>query len=357
MGVKQSCGLLLRNGTGLPSLVCFCAGSYCPASIPICTMTSSARPLDLTWDEPLPHALTRTLTYLSPPASSTQCAVIALHGRGDNARDFADAFVPHLRAFFGPHLCEQVGESNPSPSPNGESQGLNISLRVLEARDGIWFGTHNRKSSSPSNRVSCPVLLTDSNGDPAKGDADLDFQGPYVHSSLLRLRTEIEALNSVGIPNSRIVLVGFSQGAILVNAYLLRAIALSSNSSSRDRLPLPGYFLGWAGTTFSFEVSFPTPAWPTWSSPPDQIAAGTQEGKGVKKVQQVWSHNQCGSSDRYFSQSDIEAVAKRIQEAGDRSVGVRVRATAEMEAGAHSVLPGMMAKLIQMIQMAAALPS
>lgn len=105
------------------------------------------RPLDLTWDAPLPHALTRTRTYLSTPSSSTQVAIIAIHGRGDNARDFAEAFVPHLRSYFGPHLLGEVEEkdSPAADSKNDGEKGLKITLRALEARDGIWFGSHTRK--------------------------------------------------------------------------------------------------------------------------------------------------------------------------------------------------------------------
>ncbi|SPO28381.1 uncharacterized protein UTRI_04778 [Ustilago trichophora] len=246
------------------------------------------RPLDLTWDAPLPHALTRTRTYLSVPSSSTQVAIIAIHGRGDNARDFAEAFVPHLRSYFGSHLLGEVDEED-SPAVDSKSdgeKGLKITLRALEARDGIWFGTHTPKSED-----------------------DLAFQGPYVHSSLLKLQDEIESLHRMGIPHSKTVLVGFSQGAIIVNSYLLRALQLLPLSKHvkvengelvNSPLPIPANILGWA-----------------------------------------------------------EAVSSEISKAGERvtkacSGLLVVKSSVEMERGAHSVLPGMIAKLIQMVQAAAA---
>ncbi|SPO29487.1 uncharacterized protein UTRI_04778_B [Ustilago trichophora] len=308
------------------------------------------RPLDITWDAPLPHALTRTRTYLSTPSSSTQVAIIAVHGRGDNARDFAEAFVPHLRSYFGPHLLGEVEEDSSTADSDGEEEkGLKITLRALEARDGIWFGSHTPKTED-----------------------DLAFQGPYAHSSLLELRDEIESLHRIGLPHSKIVLVGFSQGAIIVNSYLLRALQLLCLSKHvkmehgelvNSPLPIPAYMLGWAGTCFNFETTFPQPGWPRFPTPSTPTSPHSHPEKRHKVEQEaagytVWCHQQCGSSDRYFAQSDIEAVSSEISKAGERATQacsglVVVKSTAEMERGAHSILPGMIAKLIQMVQAAA----
>lgn len=192
------------------------------------------RPLDLSWEDPLPHALTSTRTYLSRPSSSTQVAIIALHGRGDNARDFAETFVPHLQSFFGSHL---FGEIDGNADVDAEDPtGVRVTLRALEAMDGIWFGTHTRKSRAALAPSMCSVADKNRFNTTAKGEADLSFQGPYVHSSLLKLKQEIESLNKIGIPCSRIILVGFSQGAILVNSYLLRALQLLSSLQSQVRV-------------------------------------------------------------------------------------------------------------------------
>lgn len=108
------------------------------------------RPLDLSWEEPLPHALTQTRTYLSRPSCSTQVAIVAIHGKGDSARDFADAFVPHLQSYFGSHLQGEVDNGAVSSAETESCQGgVRVTLRALEALDGIWFGTHLRESPPP----------------------------------------------------------------------------------------------------------------------------------------------------------------------------------------------------------------
>ncbi len=150
-----------------------------------------------------------------------------------------------------------------------------------------------------------------------------------MHSSLLKLKDEIESLNRLGIPNSRIVLVGFSQGAILINSYLLRALQLLSQDGAEvevkdgelqnSPLPLPAYFLGWAGTTFSFETTFPTPGWPFLADPSAAPTGTASDAAAIEEPRYaVWCHQQCGSSDRYFTQADIEAVTKRSRTRDDR---------------------------------------
>lgn len=200
---------------------------------------------------------------------------------------------------------------------------MKLTLRAVEAQDGAWFGTHTPQS-----------------------EADLAFQGPYVHSSLLKIKDEIESLNDAGIPASKVVIVGFSQGAILVNSYLIRALDLLA--TGEGQLPLPKHFLGWAGTCFNFETTFPEPGWPVFTSDEKNKA---EQGQGEEGEYDVWSHNQCGSSDRYFTASQIQEVTGRIASAAAKVGGkVRVRVSSETEPGAHSVLPGMIAKLIQMVE-------
>lgn len=95
--------------------------------------------LDGTWEDPLPHALTRTRTYLAAPSARTDVAIIAVHGRGDNGSDFSDAFVPHLCAFFS------IALDTAALPQQGE---VCITVRALDALDGIWFPTHKRESPS-----------------------------------------------------------------------------------------------------------------------------------------------------------------------------------------------------------------
>lgn len=132
------------------------SSSSTPSTLNIMSSVDRNRPLDLSWEEPLPHALTPTRTYLSTPCASTQVAIVAIHGRGDSARDFADAFVPHLQSFFGTHLQGEVedGRAVSSDETEAGSGGVRVTLRALEAQDGIWFGTHTRKSAPlPSSSV------------------------------------------------------------------------------------------------------------------------------------------------------------------------------------------------------------
>lgn len=125
-------------------------------------------------------------------------------------------------------------------------------------------------------------------------------------------------------------------------------------------LPLPANILGWAGTKFSFDITFPEPGWPTLNSTEPtslsevQMMDEPQDGK-ENAAYLVWSHQQCGSSDRYFSSTDIEDVVHQIAKAGQQANArcggaVKVKASAEMEVGAHSVLPGMVGMLIKMVQ-------
>lgn len=161
------------------------------------------------------------------------------------------------------------------------------------------------------------------------------------------------------------MLVGFSQGAILVNSYLLRCLQLISSSSETrvehgqlvaSPLPLPCKILAWAGTGFNFQTTFPDPGWPRFPSSPTASAVPSSQEQRKEDVggYVVHSHQQCGSSDRYFSSSDITSVADQISKAGreaeERCTGLVVKATAEMEVGGHSVLPGMTATLIEMVQ-------
>lgn len=161
-----------------------------------------------------------------------------------------------------------------------------------------------------------------------------------MYSSLLKVHDEMAFLQSRGVPPSRIILVGFSQGAILVNSYLIQAL--------RSGLPLPAKVLGWAGSCFAFQTPFPRKGWCYFSESNDlsqSLAHLTMQNQATTATA-VESHQQCGTADRYFAQDEIEAVAvKTALVAADK-----VRVSVAMEPGNHSVLPGMVAKLIQMVQ-------
>ncbi|PWY97226.1 hypothetical protein BCV70DRAFT_203061 [Testicularia cyperi] len=297
---------------------------------------SHDKPLDSTWDDPLPHALTRVRTYLGPPCRECDVAIIAIHGRGDNARDFCDVFVPHLRQFFKSTLEGEVDEDDLTPFQTAR-EDARLTIRALEAQDAAWFLGHKSQIGS-----------------------DIAFQGPYIYGSLQKLRSEIEFLNSRGIPNHKIILVGYSQGAIMINTYLIKALEQIASSKSKpaalqvtDQLPIPAKFLAWAGTTFSFGTHFPIKAWP-------YLEAATSDADSKPSTNQteeigfsVESHQQCGLSDRYFTQQEIEDVAAKIANASSKAFGpdeAGIKVSLAMEPGIHAVLPGMIARLIQMIQ-------
>lgn len=161
------------------------------------------------------------------------------------------------------------------------------------------------------------------------------------------MHDEIAFLQSCGIAPSRMILVGFSQGAILVNTYLIQALQHS------DELLVPAKVLAWAGSEFAFDSPFPHKSWctfPAASAPHDQPLDSLLSHLSVHSSSaQVESHQQCGTADRYFTEDEIQHVALRIARVAHQA-GRSAHVSVAMEPGNHSVLPGMVAKLIQMVQ-------
>lgn len=140
------------------------------------------------------------------------------------------------------HSCRTCGCSShltcmamPRPPQRVEVNAdavVKVRQRALEARDGVCFGMHTRQSSARF-RDSGPVHSTAAHqcctecqswlGSRAS-EADLAFQLPERHSSLLTL---IQSEHS--IDSSRFV--DFRRAAILLDAYLLRALQLVTSSS------------------------------------------------------------------------------------------------------------------------------
>lgn len=145
------------------------------------------------------------------------------------------SLVPHLRLVFAPHLhgdastAAEGGEERTSGKVI-ESE-VKITLTALVAMKKIWFGMHTRQSSARF-RDSGPVHSTAAHqcctecqswlGSRAS-EADFAFQLPERHSSLLML---IQSEHS--IDSSRFV--DFRRAAILLDAYLLRALQLVTSS-------------------------------------------------------------------------------------------------------------------------------
>lgn len=86
-----------------------------------------------------PHAQSPTKYYLSYPSRShTKAAVILMHGRGDNADDMADVFLPGLHKRYGGK------ESRLDEQSDREKDHGPVTLVAIEARDHSWYPqSHN----------------------------------------------------------------------------------------------------------------------------------------------------------------------------------------------------------------------
>ena len=83
--------------------------------------------------------------------------------------------------------------------------------------------------------------------------ADLANNEPGVSSGLEVLRTLVERVETAGVPRSRIVLAGFSQGACLVSEFAVRHA-----SRFGGILMFSGGAIGPAGTTWDVDGDFET---------------------------------------------------------------------------------------------------
>ena len=83
--------------------------------------------------------------------------------------------------------------------------------------------------------------------------ADLANNEPGVSSGLEVLRTLVERVETAGVPRSRIVLAGFSQGACLVSEFAVRHA-----SRFGGILVFSGGAIGPAGTTWDVDGDFET---------------------------------------------------------------------------------------------------
>ncbi|PWN50211.1 hypothetical protein IE53DRAFT_106576 [Violaceomyces palustris] len=317
------------------------------------------------WSEPTPHSLTPKRIYLGRPGPHTKVAIIALHGRGEGADDFARVFLPSISSRFGGDgrgllkvdgqdedyiLHDDLEQAGSSSDCHPRDQ---VCLISLEARDAVWWPDHHR----------------------ATHEASWIFNGPYIHSSLQRLEKEIRRLEELGVGRSRIVLLGFSQGAILSNTYLLCAlsqlekISAASTSSSDDppptpqttTMPIPANILALAGTIFDADIFYPEKRVPIHNprgggGGGEDLASQVIQPPAEQLHQQeqealVKLHLHCGLSDRYFTEEEVVDAASIISRAATRAgYGEKVRVSVQMEVGGHSILGGMLSKLSQVIQ-------
>lgn len=239
---------------------------------------------DNAWYEPLPHALSPVKEYLTPIHAETRAVAVFIHGRGDNIDDMVGAFLPILEKRFGHSEHEQRGSTQ-----------AELALIGLEARDHVWYPESHH----------------------AVGQGAV-VNNPYQYSSLEKLRKTLVFLTTVkNVSPAHIILIGFSQGAMLANNYVLAV--LNQKGSQTPLLPLPGHILALSGSLFATTPSFPSRS---FASQTDKDA---HEKSLVDEASQASSHKEqtvippacrlrllCGDSDRFFQPSEIEEAAKVI---------------------------------------------
>ena len=125
-------------------------------------------------------------------------------------------------------------------------------------------------------------------------DAHSDENEPYLLEALRMLAREIDALEQAGVRRNRIVLTGFSQGAILVNTYALSLAA----SDRRPSTPLAA-IIALAGDDFPR-----IPSASDWATP--------ASGDGPVTESLIVS---CGAADQHFRPEVIRNCADRLASA------------------------------------------
>lgn len=287
-------------------------------------MTSEAAHYDFNWEEPLPHSLPPRRTYLSEPGPQTKCVLLLLHGRGDNAADFSDIFVNAFQQAFPDDAQKQ------------------ISIVALEARDTAWWPAHH-EGEKPCLHVSAYLLTGVLTAHTATDDASYEFNAPYVWSALHRLHQELVGLDAEGIPPKRVVIAGFSQGAILANTYLQSL--LDEPTADHRSLLLPRHILALSGTVFSRRAPFP-------SGRKFGDAAEEEEWNrrgGLETVKEPGHICEvqllCGDNDRHFTSEQVYAAQEELKRCYGNSIlkdRLEIKVTAQIETGLlHIVSPRM----------------
>lgn len=235
---------------------------------------------DVEWSEPLPHSLAQPKYYLSPISENTKALVIFMHGRGENIDDMVGVFLPTFAKRYGGVDDVRLAI---------ETANSSVSLMGLEARDNVWY---------PQG----PVLTA----------ADDKINGPYTFSALELLRTTLRDVVFAAkdpLPASRIIVVGFSQGAILTNAYLVAALEQQNDNANAPTLPVPAHIFSLAGSLFGVKPVFPERS--GFGSKEEYHSYQARAEEEVKFAHSlahdhpVTIHLLCGDCDRYFPENEI----------------------------------------------------
>lgn len=296
---------------------------------------NKAASYDDAWDEPLPHSVSPRKEYLRRALSGRwkgerrpQAAVVFVHGRGDNIDDMVGVFLPVLARRFGGHegVLPPIEDGNGDDVNEDAQQASPVALVGLEARDNIWYPQSH-------NVVGEEALIND----------------VYQHSALEKLRTTlVELVYTAQIPVEHIVLVGFSQGAMMANNYVLAALTATASHSRGDsdkkgsasqsastgaHMPIPGHIFALSGSLFKTQPTFPERR---YGSPVDEathraaleaelrLVAATASSSEADKTratavslcpQTVVLRLLCGNSDRFFKPDEIHAAAATLVDA------------------------------------------
>lgn len=283
---------------------------------------------DERWKDPLPHTFAPRKAYLSPVTRDTKAVVIFLHGRGDRIDDMVGVFLPILARRFGGTAGvikdkEQEADQQ-AAARDEETSGRRcvVALIGLEARDNVWY----------------PQRHT------AQGH-EAQINAPYQHSALELLRsTLVELVVDRDVPVDRIALVGFSQGALLANTYVLSALQRRQRRSSSDdrhlpALPLPAHILPLAGSLFTEQPLFPDRRFGAAHDEDayqrmlaDEAQRMSRRSEPFDAVPQggITVRLLCGTSDRFFATDEIEWAAAALAEA--RTTAASSQQAADSEA-------------------------
>ncbi|CAO1616767.1 unnamed protein product [Sympodiomycopsis kandeliae] len=288
------------------------------------------------WDDPLPHTYSPVKHYLSwPNEQRTKAAIIFMHGRGDNADDMVATFLPSLSQRFG-------GKASQVDKDNDQHEDLGpVAVVGIEAMDNVWY---------PNSHNATEKVFTD--------DSE-----PYQYSALHKIRTVISQLNQdCKIPLDNIIFAGFSQGAILIDTYLLAGMKQQSSNSKFDKsefIPLPGYILSLSGSLFKTPPKFPLRGYISQEHKKEitdiRIRENLHGPQLPRQPEQVVARLLCGTADRHFPQSEIENAAETLQIAAKQLTASaknspQVKISLRFEDGkGHVITPSMVAAVVDSV--------
>lgn len=267
------------------------------------------------WEDPLPHVTSPVKTYLSKPSGggSAKAGIIFMHGRGDNANDFVECFLPTLQRRYGDHDDSET-----------------LAVIAIEARDNVWYPNSHNATDKPLTEES----------------------EPYQYSALIKIRDAILELHeqySLALDN--IIFVGFSQGAILLNTYLLAGIKqLLGETDCKSYIPLPGYALALAGSLFKTPPRFPSRGYASEEHEQSVTTQPDDSARSQPQPQRVISRLLFGLADQYFPEDEIHAAAAELSQYANRLDSPKVTVSVGVEEGqGHVVTPRMVAAVVQSV--------